>query len=83
VERNFNLAMWSESPDIVIEVLSPSNSDEEVRTKRNAVFAKGATEFWLCDRHGKIQFFSRRGVLSKSRLCPEFPASVSKTSAKK
>jgi Uma2 family endonuclease len=83
VERNFNLANWTESPEIVVEVLSPSNSEDEIRNKRNAVFAKGAIEFWVCDRAGKIQFFGRRGVLTKSRLCPEFPPSVAKTNLPK
>jgi Uma2 family endonuclease len=80
VERNFDLASWSESPAIVVEVLSPSNSEDEIRNKRNAIFAKGAAEFWICDRTGKLQFFGRRSALSKSRLCPEFPLNVAKTS---
>jgi Uma2 family endonuclease len=78
VKRNFDLARWAESPEIVIEVLSPSNLAEEIRSKRNAVFAKGATEFWVCDQSGLIQFFGRRGKLAKSRLCPKFPNSVAK-----
>jgi Uma2 family endonuclease len=78
VKRNFDLARWAESPEIVVEVLSPSNFEEEIRTKRNAVFAKGAVEFWICDQAGKIQFFGRRSQLAKSRLCPKFPDSVAK-----
>ncbi len=80
VERNFDLATWSESPDLVVEVLSPSNSEAEIRNKKTAIFAKGAFEFWICDREGKLQFFGRRGPLSKSRLCPNFPISVAKAS---
>ena len=76
VKRNFDLASWAESPEIVVEVLSASNSDEEIRSKRLAVFAKGACEFWVCDRTGRVQFFGRRGRLTKSRLCPAFPESV-------
>jgi len=76
VKRNFDLPSWAESPEIVTEVLSPANSEAEIRNKRAAVFAKGASEFWVCDQAGRIQFFGRRGKLSKSRLCPEFPNSV-------
>ncbi len=76
VTRNFDLPSWAESPEIVVEVLSPSNVAEEVRRKRTAVFARGASEFWICDRKGKMEFFGRRGRLSKSRLCPKFPASI-------
>lgn len=76
VKRNFDLPSWAESPEIVVEVLSPSNSGDEIRNKRKAVFAEGALEFWVCDQNGKIQFFGRRSKLAKSRLCPEFPFSV-------
>ena len=54
MKRNFDLPSWAESSEIVVEVLSPSNTSEEIRNKRNAVFARGAGEFWVCDRKGKI-----------------------------
>ena len=76
VKRNFDLPSWAESPEIVVEVLSPSNDRPEIRKKREAMFAQGATEFWVCDKEGSLQFFARRGRLAKSKLCPKFPASV-------
>jgi Uma2 family endonuclease len=78
VKRNFDFASWAESPEIVVEVLSPSNTDDEISNKRNAVFAKGALEFWICDRAGKLQFFGQAGNLTQSRLCPKFPDSVAR-----
>lgn len=76
VKRNFALTSWAESPEIVVEVLSPANAGDEIRRKREAVFAKGAVEFWVCDRKGALQFFGPRGLITKSKLCPAFPASV-------
>ena len=76
VQRNFDRPSWAESPEIVIEVLSPGNTVGEIRKKREAVFAEGAIEFWVCDRQGKLQFFSPRGRLGKSRFCPQFPAKI-------
>lgn len=76
VKRNFDLPNWIESPEIVVEVLSPSNNSEEIRKKREAVFGKGATEFWVCDQKGSLRFFDPREQLAKSNLCPKFPASV-------
>jgi Uma2 family endonuclease len=76
VKRNFDLPSWAESPEIVVEVLSPSNAGDEIRRKRLAVFARGAQEFWLCDPKGKLEFFGSRGRLTKSRLCPGFPFRV-------
>lgn len=54
-------------------VLSPSNTGEETRNKRDAVFALGALEFWVCDRKGRIELFDPRGPITKSHLC-QFPA---------
>ena len=76
VKRNFDLPCWAESPEIVVEVLSPSNADEEIRNKRDAAFARGAVEFLVCDGKGRIEFFDAQGPIIKSRLCPEFPSSV-------
>lgn len=76
VRRNFDLPSWTESPEIVVEVLSPSNSAKEIRNKRNAVFARGAVEFWLCSPKGKLEIFGPRGRLAKSRLCPQLPRNV-------
>jgi Uma2 family endonuclease len=76
VKRNFDRPSWTESPEIVVEVLSACNTSAEIRRKRLAVFAQGAIEFWLCDREGKLQFFSPRARLAKSRFCPQFPAKI-------
>lgn len=76
VKRNFDLPSWAESPEIVVEVLSPSNSTAEIRAKPSAVFAKGALEFWVCNAKGRLAFFGPRGRLAKSRLCPELAANV-------
>jgi hypothetical protein len=50
--------------------------EDEIRNKRNAVFARGAGEFWVCDRKGNLEFFGPRGRLAKSRLCPPFPSRI-------
>ena len=76
VRRNFDLPSWAESPEIVIEVLSPSNAAKEIRDKRATVFARGAKEFWVCEEDGTLRFFGRRGRLAQSRLCPKFHGSV-------
>jgi Uma2 family endonuclease len=76
VKRNFDLPSWTESPEIVVEVLSESNTSDEIGKKRAAVFAEGAIEFWVCDRKGKLQFFGPAGLLSGSQFCPQFPAQL-------
>jgi Uma2 family endonuclease len=76
VKCNFDLPNWIESPEIAVEVLSPSNDTEEIQKKRDAMFAKGAGEFWVCDQKGSLQFFDPHGSLANSKLCPKFPVSV-------
>jgi Uma2 family endonuclease len=67
---------WIESPEIVVEVLSPSSETEEIEKKRDAMSAKGAGEFWVCDQRVSVQFFDPHGSLANSKLCPRFPVSV-------
>jgi len=64
------------APEICGEVLSPSNSEEEVNQRKRLFFGQGAVEFWLCDLEGQVRFFDPAGALTQSRLCPDFPTRV-------
>ena len=64
------------APEICIEVLSASNSAEEMAHKRNLYFEAGAVEVWFCDEQGQVQFFSPAGSLKRSRLCSRFPVHI-------
>ena len=67
---------YGESPEIVIEILSPSNSTAEMEEKRELYFARGAQEFWMCEREGSMRFFNSRGALSESVLVTAFPKRI-------
>ena len=41
------------SPELVIEVLSPSNTEREMQEKATLYLATGAQEFWLVDAKWK------------------------------
>ncbi len=64
------------APEICVEVMSPSNSMEQMFERRSLYFEKGAVEFWLCDEDGRMTFFYPAGLLSRSNLCPEFPPQI-------
>ena len=67
------------APDICAEVLSPSNTREEMVEKMTLYFAKGAREVWLCDEHGRMEFFtseSAPGAVAQSLVCPAFPKQI-------
>ena len=57
---------YLQAPEICVEILSPSNSDEEMRIKTELYLACGAQEVWLINTQGKLRFFSLSGELSSS-----------------
>jgi Uma2 family endonuclease len=72
-----NRACFVRSPELCVEVVSPSNSEEEIQEKMALYFDAGAKEVWVCGVFGKMDFFGAGGVpLSRSGLCPEFPGSI-------
>ena len=67
------------APEICVEVISPSNTDDEMRTKRELYFDAGAKECWLCDDSGRMSYYaseSRREPTDQSILCPDFPNQI-------
>lgn len=67
----------SEAPEICVEVMSPSNSWQEMRDKMPLYFEAGAREVWIVDTGGNISFFEPGGeALNRSRLIPEMPGSI-------
>ena len=69
-------ASCSIAPEICIEVVSASNRTGEMDHKRKLYFEAGAEEVWFCDEQGDLRFFSAKGALKRSRLCPKFPRHV-------
>jgi Uma2 family endonuclease len=59
--------------ELCVEVISPSNAME---FKRDLYFSQGAKEVWVCDHHGKLQFFVRKGLKARSTLFPNFPSQI-------
>lgn len=67
---------YTQAPDICVEIVSPSNSDEEIQQKVTLYLAKGAKEVWVCDETGKVTFCDHSGEVVKSRIAPRFPARI-------
>lgn len=65
------------APEIVVEVLSGSNTGAEVEGKRRLYFAAGAHEVWTCDSQGRMRFFNPAGEMEASALVPGFPTLAS------
>jgi len=61
------------SPEICVEVLSPDNTQREIREKLALYFDAGAKETWVCGMAGEMSFFGPElSVLRGSMLCPDF-----------
>ena len=72
-----NRSCFPRSPEICVEVLSPSSSEAEIREETALYFDAGALEVWICDSFGNVTFFGPdQAKLTASTLCPDFPAEV-------
>jgi Uma2 family endonuclease len=75
-ERIKDQASCSPAPEICVEVVSASNTEEEISGKRDLYLKAGAREVWLCDEHGRLSFFDAQGRMPHSALCPAFPLQI-------
>ncbi len=66
-------ASASIAPEICIEVVSDSNTPEEMGFKQNLYFEAGAEEVWFCDSQGNITFYCPGQKLEQSTIVPDFP----------
>ena len=67
------------APEICVEILSPSNSRQEMLEKMTLYYGKGAQEVWLCDDTGQMEFFTALSApepVPASTLCPDFPRRI-------
>jgi Uma2 family endonuclease len=67
---------YTRAPEICIEIISPSNTSEEMLEKINLYLERGALEVWTCNLQGEIKFFDANGTLERSKLVPGFPTMV-------
>jgi Uma2 family endonuclease len=73
---NQNLLMLA--PTICIEVMSPSNSVDEMAEKTAIYLASGAQEVWILAETGAMSFHDVSGEQPRSRIVPQFPAVIAK-----
>ena len=64
------------APDICVEIISPGNTEAEIRGKTSLYFDAGAREVWHCSDQGEVTFLRPGEALAHSEICPDFPARV-------
>jgi Uma2 family endonuclease len=76
LKRNKHDDPYRECPEVVVEVISPSNSEKAMKYKMSLYFERGAREVWFCDDDGNMRFFNLQGELERSGLFGEFPGHI-------
>jgi len=76
LEKIENEIECSQAPEICIEVLSFSNTKQEINTKKSLYFEQGAVEFWICDSYGNVSFYTLDGEVERSGIAKGFPKNV-------
>lgn len=74
--RESEVKVLNPAPEICVEVLSPSNSAEEIELKKRLYFEEMAQEVWICGLEGQMKFFSPAAELEASKLCSKFPKRI-------
>ena len=68
---------FPQAPDICVEVVSPSNSEDELRSKTLAYLLAGAKEVWWLPEEGTVRYFDSSGERASSgfsvRIAPPPP----------
>jgi Uma2 family endonuclease len=65
------------APDLCVEIISPSNTVNEMLDKTDLYLAKGAKEVWIVNAKGELHIFDNAGKIRKSKLFPNFPKKIS------
>ena len=76
LEAHANEDAYLLAPEICVEVISPSNTPEEMLEKRDLYLARGAKEVWTCDLEGQMNFYAHAGKLERSEMVPGFPLEI-------
>ena len=73
LEANADASPAARAPEICVEIVSPSNTDDEIRQKIRAYIAAGAREVWIVTEEGRISYHAPSGEQPAS----SFPARLS------
>jgi Uma2 family endonuclease len=73
-----NRVCFPQAPEICVEVLSPGNTEAEIKEKVALYFDAGAQEVWLCPGSGTMKFIRKEDgqPAENSQVCPAFPKQI-------
>ena len=62
---------YPKAPEICVEVVSPSNTKQEIEHKVELYLAKGALEVWVVSSNKDVTVYTHTGKIPKSKLVPK------------
>lgn len=62
---------YPKAPEICVEVVSPSNTKQEIEYKVELYLAKGALEVWVVSSSKEVTVYTHTGKIPKSKLVPK------------
>ncbi len=66
VQQHIKEVYASSAPEICVEIVSPSNSQEEMLEKVRLFIDAGAKEVWLITENGSVSYYDQSGQISFS-----------------
>jgi len=64
------------APELCVEVMSETNTEEEMQTKRTLYRDAGAEEVWIVSPDGTVRFFGA-DERDQSSIAPDVPTRIS------
>ncbi|NOQ35054.1 MAG: Uma2 family endonuclease [Methylococcaceae bacterium] len=61
------------APEICVEIVSPSNSSQEMSEKTNLYLQQGAKEVWICEQNGSATIYNTLGKTPTSEFFANLP----------
>ncbi|MBK8454752.1 MAG: Uma2 family endonuclease [Thiofilum sp.] len=59
---------YPKAPELCVEIVSPSNSKQEITEKVELYLAKGAQEVWIVYDNNRLEIFTHTGLTDNSNF---------------
>ena len=66
VQVHINDVFALSAPELCVEIISPSNTQEEMKDKVELFLEAGAKEVWLITEHGQVTYYNYQGQQDQS-----------------
>lgn len=71
--KNALITPYQIAPELCVEIISPSNSKQEITEKISLYLQQGAKEVWICNQSGELDFYNLSGKIQNSSLFENLP----------